>query len=44
MNNENPCLYCDCYDPDMGCTMSSLDRWYACPLEANEEELKEIFK
>lgn len=30
--NSNPCLYCDCYDPDLGCTMSPLDRYYACPL------------
>ena len=44
MKNNNPCLYCDCYEPDMGCTMPSIDKWYACPLEANEDELKEIFK
>lgn len=38
------CLRCDCYDPDMGCTMPSVDKWYACPLEPEptaEEELKE---
>jgi len=33
----NPCLEqnCGCYDPDGGCTMSSLDRFYACPLESS---------
>ena len=30
----NPCLDCDCYDPDMGCTMPGIDKSYACPLEA----------
>lgn len=44
MNNENPCLYCDCYNLDMGCMMPSIDKWYACPLEINEEELEEMFK
>ena len=33
----NDCLGCDCYDPDMGCTMSSIDRAYACPLEDDKE-------
>lgn len=33
---ENPCHDCDCYDPDIGCTMSSLDRSYACPLEQED--------
>ena len=28
----NPCLDCDCYDPDMGCSMPTVDRSYACPL------------
>ena len=33
----NPCLDCDCYDPDLGgCTMPSIDRSYACPLEDTE--------
>lgn len=32
-SNSNPCLYCDCYDPDMGCTMPSVDKSYACSLE-----------
>ena len=27
----NPCLDCDCYDPDMGCSMPGIDRSYACP-------------
>lgn len=31
----NPCYECgcDCYDADMGCTMPSIDKSYACPLE-----------
>ena len=32
----NECLYCDCYDEDFGCTMPSMDKCYACPLEAND--------
>lgn len=39
----NPCFGCDCNDPDYGCTMPSIDKWYACPLEADEEELKKMF-
>jgi hypothetical protein len=32
--NINPCLKCDCWDSDAeGCTMASVDRKYACPLE-----------
>lgn len=38
----NPCWGCGCYDEDMGCTMSSLDRCYACPLE-NENEKRQIY-
>lgn len=30
--NTNPCLGHGCYDPDLGCTIPSIDRWYACPL------------
>ena len=41
--NVNECLYCGCYDEDFGCTMPSIDKWYACPLEADEEELREMF-
>lgn len=31
----NPCFDCDCgwYDSDLGCTCSSLEKWYQCPLE-----------
>lgn len=29
----NPCLGHDCYDPDMGCMIPGIDRWYACPLQ-----------
>lgn len=32
----NPCLYCDCYDKDFDCTMSSIDRSYACELAYND--------
>lgn len=39
----NECLNCDCYDEDFGCTMPSIDKWYACPLEADEEELRAMF-
>lgn len=39
----NKCLSCDCYDEDVGCTMPSID-WYACPLYAHEDELKEMFE
>lgn len=42
--SKNPCLGCGCYDPDMGCSMPDLDKWYACSLEANEEELREMFE
>lgn len=37
----NPCLGCDCYDPDMGCTMPSLDLDYACSLYASEVDFNE---
>ena len=30
----NSCFGCDCYDEDMGCTMPSVDRAYACSLES----------
>ncbi|MBQ8731575.1 MAG: hypothetical protein IJY82_01930 [Oscillospiraceae bacterium] len=47
---KNPCLDCGCYDPDMGCMMPSVDKCYACPLEAdpdetytNPEEYKELY-
>lgn len=42
-NNANECLNCGFYDEDFGCTLSSMDKWYACPLEADEEELGRIF-
>ena len=40
----NECLTCDCYDEDVGCTMPSVDKCYACPLYECEDELKEIFE
>ena len=38
------CLKCGCYDEDVGCTMASIDKCYACPLYECEDELKEIFE
>ena len=42
------CNNCDCYDPDFGCTMPSIDKWYACPIESklpeNQEMLKEMIE
>lgn len=35
----NKCFQCDCYDEDYGCTMPSIDKGYACPL--NQEYYKE---
>lgn len=40
----NECLGCGCYDEDVGCTMPSIDKWYACPLYTCEDELKEMFE
>ena len=40
--DKNPCLGCDCNDPDMGCTMPSHDKWYACPEHDNSREIAEI--
>lgn len=39
---KNPCLGCGCYDSDVGCTMPSHDKWYACPIYDNSKELAEI--
>ena len=36
MRETNPCFGCGCYDPDMGCTMPSVDKCYACPLESDK--------
>jgi len=33
--SNNPCLNCGFYDCDFGCTCPSIDRWYACPIEAD---------
>ena len=44
MMRDDPCFGCGCNDPDFGCTMPSIDKCYACPLEADEDELKEIFE
>lgn len=32
------CFDCDCYDPDMGCTMPSIDLSYACPLSSDDDD------
>jgi len=37
----NPCYGCDCWDEDMGCTMSPSDREYACDLY-NEEFVEDM--
>lgn len=37
-----PCLSCDCHDPDMGCTMPSIDKSYACPLVSCDDEQTEV--
>lgn len=34
----NECLTCGCWDSDLGCTMPSIDMWYACPIEAEKPE------
>ncbi len=38
------CIFCGCYDPDLGCTCPSVDKFYACPLEPEltEEDFKSI--
>ena len=30
---KNECINCGCYDSDTGCSMPSMDRSYACPIE-----------
>lgn len=40
----NLCLDCDAYDSDMGCTMSSLHKWYACPIESEKEENQKLLE
>lgn len=41
--NCNPCLNCDCYNPDFGCTMPSIHRSYACSLESDDEFIDELY-
>lgn len=37
------CFYCGGYDEDYGCTIPSIDRKYACPLECKEKNhIKEL--
>lgn len=33
------CYVCDCWDEDVGCTMGSFNRSYACPIEADEDTI-----
>lgn len=42
----NRCLSCSCWDSDReGCTMPSMDMWYACPIESQKpENQKELEK
>lgn len=41
LESSDPCLDCDCNDPDMGCTMPGVDRSYACPLGSRDCEQTE---
>ncbi|MDO4318300.1 MAG: hypothetical protein Q4C48_08870 [Lachnospiraceae bacterium] len=34
----NPCYGCGCYDEDMGCSMPSCDRIYACSVYATPDD------
>lgn len=43
MIENNPCINCGCYDEDMGCTMPSVDKIYACPLETKKTKTSEFF-
>lgn len=36
------CFACDCYDPDLGCTMPSIDRSYACPYQLGDDIVLEM--
>ena len=40
----NPCLSCNAYDSDFGCTMPSVDMWYACPIESETEENQKLLE
>lgn len=42
MNNE--CYTCDCYDPDLGCTMPDLDKEYACAIYCKDNCICSIEK
>lgn len=45
ISERNYCIRCGCYDSDYGCTMSSYDRWYACPIESSfPENVHEIMR
>lgn len=38
---ENPCLGCGFWDSEReGCSCFSIDKWYACPIEAEKPENK----
>ena len=43
---KDPCMDCDAYDCDFGCTMPSIHKWYACPIESelpeNQAKLQEM--
>lgn len=38
--DKNPCINCDCNDEELGCTMPSLDKSYACTLENEKRNMK----
>lgn len=42
MKADNPCADCD-FEENGGCVCSSMDKWYACPIEA-EKLKKEDFE
>lgn len=41
--NIKPCYGCGCWDEDGGCTMPSLDKAYACPLEQGRQKEMNFF-
>ena len=38
------CNNCDCYDPDFGCVMPSIYKWYACLIESKRPENQKMLK
>ena len=41
----NECYNCGCWDSEReGCTMPSVDMWYACPIESKKPENQKALK